>query len=298
MGKKYMRPLIPLVPPVFTAEEIHANEYFAGLSDADGYIRVYGNRCYFEMTQASWNINLLELFESKFGGRIWAPERCKNDPLSNTIVYRVSTKEAMIKLAFMFNGNVRSTARSEQFKKLCILLNIEYIAPVELTKENCWHAGMFDGDGCISFHFGEKRNTEMKVTSQYSADVEFFLKNFGGRVVKCSKNASKWTITSREEIVAFSNSLKLLNLKSNKKVRIDLVNDYFDLSKKRPLAKGSPYYQDWLDFAEKWHANRSDKYRKDCKERPYTAVERAKREAEEGERPGGVKTATAGEREE
>ena len=180
MGKKYVRPLVTLVPPVFTAEEIRENEYFAGLSDADGYIRVDGNRCYFEISQASWNIYLLQLFQSRLGGRIWTPERFKNNQY-NSIVFRVSTKEAMIKLAFMLNANVRSTARSEQFKKLCILLNIEYIAPVELTKENCWHAGIFDGDGCISFHFGEKRNTEMKVTSQYSADVEFFVKKFWGK---------------------------------------------------------------------------------------------------------------------
>ena len=297
MGKKYVRPLVALVPPVFTAEEIRENEYFAGLSDADGYIRVDGNRCYFEISQASWNIYLLQLFQSRLGGRIWTPERFKNNQY-NSIVFRVSTKEAMIKLAFMFNGNVRGTARIEQFKRLCMLLNIEFIAPVELTKENCWYAGMFDGDGCISFNFNEKRKTEMKVTSQYFADVEFFVKFFGGRVMKCSENAWTWTITSKVEIIAFSNVLKSLNLKSNKKIRIDLVNDYYDLSKKKPLAKESPYYQDWLDFAERWYANGSDKYRKDCKERPYTAIERAKREAEEGERPGGVETATAGEREE
>ena len=71
----------------------------------------------------------------------------------------------MIKLAFMLNANVRGTARSEQFKKLCILLNIQYIAPVELTKENYWHARMFDGDGCISFHFGKKHNIRMKVST-------------------------------------------------------------------------------------------------------------------------------------
>lgn len=297
MGKKYVRPLVPLVPPVFTTEEVRENEYLAGLSDADGYINVCGNRCYFEMTQASWNVNLLELFRSKLGGRIWTPERYKSDRF-NSIVFRVSTKEAMIKLAFMFNANVRGTTRSEQFKRLCILLNIEYVAPIELTKENCWYAGMFDGDGCISFNFNEKRKTEMKVTSQYSADVEFFVKFFGGRLVKCSENAWTWTITSKVEIIAFSNVLKSLNLKSNKKIRIGLVNDYYDLSKKRPLAKESPYYQDWLDFAERWYANGSDKYRKDCRERPYTAIERAKREAEGGGKPGEVEAATAGEREE
>jgi hypothetical protein len=233
----------------------------------------------------------LELFESEFGGRIWTPERYKGNQY-NSIAFRVSTKEAMIKLAFMFNGNVRGTTRIEQFKKLCILLNIEFIAPVELTKENCWYAGMFDGDGCISFTFTGKRNTEMKVTSQYYADVEFFKKNFGGRVIKCSENAWKWTITSKVEIIAFSDVLKSLDLRSNKRIRIDLVNDYFDLSKKEPLAKESSYYQDWLDFAERWYANGSDRYRKNCKERPYTAIERAKREAEEGERPGEVEAAT------
>ena len=226
MGKRYVRPLVPLVPPLFTAEEVHENEYFAGLSDADGYIRVYGNRCYYEMAQATWNVNLLQLFESKLGGRVWRPKRNRDNPEDNSVIFRVSTKEAMVKLAFMINGNVRGTARNAQFQKLCMLLNITYIPPIELTRENCWHAGMFDGDGCISFHFGDKRNTEMKVTSLYAADVEFFVKNFGGKVVKHSENASKWTITSKSEIITFSDSLKSLNLKSNKKIRVDLVNEY------------------------------------------------------------------------
>ena len=85
MGKKYVRPLVPLVPPVFTTEEIRENEYFAGLSDADGYISVCGNRCYFEITQASWNVNLLQLFQSKLGGRIWTPERYKSDQFNSIV---------------------------------------------------------------------------------------------------------------------------------------------------------------------------------------------------------------------
>jgi hypothetical protein len=52
------------------------------------------------------------------------------------------------------------------------------------------------------------------------------------------------------------------------------------LFQKRPLAKGSPYYQDWLALRERWYDNDADIYRKDCKGRPFTAKARKERELE------------------
>jgi hypothetical protein len=277
MGQRYVRPLLPLVPPVFTKEEILENEWIAGFTDGDGYLHINGNRCYLEVAQADHNIHLLEFLKSKFGGQIRQP---KTSILrgGKTFYYRVSAKGPMIKLAFMLNGNIRGTSRNEQFQRLCQLLNITYIPPVVLTKASAWYVGMFDADGSISFLFNEKRFTVLQVTSKYSADVEFYLKDFGGRVRKLSSNAFHWVVTSKAEILPFNNYLKHLPLRSNKKVRVDLVDEYYELSKKKPLAKGSPYYQDWLALRERWHENGADIYRKDCKGRPYTAKARAERE--------------------
>jgi hypothetical protein len=279
MGQRYVRPLLPLVPPVFTKEEISENEYIAGLCDADGFLSVVGNRCHFEVTQADTNVHLLEFLQLKLGGRVWMPNRdiARN---GRTYYYRVSSKEAMIKLAFMLNGNVRATSRNEQFQRLCQLLNIIYIPPVVLTKTSSWFAGMFDGDGSISFTFDEKRRSIVKVCSKYTADVEFFKESFGGRLETHGTTAFNWVVSSKAELIPFVNYLKSIPLKSNKKVRVDLVDEYYELSKKKPLAKGSPYYQDWLALRERWHDNGADIYRKDCVGRPYTAKARAKRELE------------------
>ncbi len=279
MGQRYVRPLLPLVPPAFTKEEILENEWIAGLTDGDGYLNITGNRCNFEVTQADHNIHLLEFLKSKFGGRIWQQKRniLKG---GKTFYYRVTAKEPMIKLAFMLNGNIRGTSRSEQFQRLCQLLNITYLPPVVLTKTSAWYAGMFDADGSISFHFNEKRFTMLHVKSKYSADVEFYLKDFGGRVRRCGPNAFYWVVTSKAEIIPFASYLKSIPLKSNKKVRVDLVDEYYELSKKKPLAKGSPYCQDWLALRERWYDNDADIYRKDCKGRPFTTKAREERELE------------------
>jgi hypothetical protein len=279
MGKKYERPLLPLIPPVFSKEEILENEWIAGLTDGDGYLNITGNRCHFEVTQARHNIHLLEFLKSKFGGRIWQQKR---NILKGgvTFYYRVTAKEPMIKLAFMLNGNVRGTSRNEQFQRLCQLLNITYTPPVVLTKESGWYAGMFDADGSISFHFNEKRFTCLEVSSKYLEDVKFYLKDFKGRVQKCGPNLFSWTVTSKAEIIPFVDYLKSIPLKANKKIRVDMVNEYYELSKKRPLEKGSPYYQEWLALRERWYDNGADIYRKDCKGRPYTAKAREKRELE------------------
>ena len=277
MGRQYVRPLLPLIPPVFTKEEISENEYIAGLCDSDGYLSVVGNRCLFEVTQADSNLHLLEFLQSKFGGRVWMTNR---DQARNgkSYYYRVSSKEAMIKLAFMLNGNVRATSRNEQFQRLCQLLNIVYIPPVVLSKTSAWFAGMFDGDGSVSFTFDEKRGTVMKVCSKYPADVRFFTDSFGGRLEPHGTGAFNWIVTSKAEIIPFANYLKSIPLKSNKKVRVDLIDEYYELSRKKPLAKNSPYYQDWLALRERWHDNGADIYRKDCVGRPYTAKAREERE--------------------
>jgi hypothetical protein len=277
MGQRYVRPLLPLVPPVFTKEEILENEWIAGLADGDGYLCVDGNRCNFEVTQADHNVHLLEFLKSKFGGRIWQQNRTILKG-GKTFYYKVSTKESMIKLAFMLNGNVRGTSRNEQFQRLCQLLNITYIPPVVLTKTSGWYAGMFDSDGSIAFSFDERRNTLAKVCSKYSADVEFFKANFGGRLVPHGTTAFNWVVTSKAEIIPFANYLKSIPLKSNKKVRVDMVDEYYELSQKKPLAKNSPYYQDWLALRERWHDNGADIYRKDCVGRPYTTKAREERE--------------------
>jgi len=280
MGQRYVRPLLPLVPPLFTKEEILENEWIAGLADGDGYLCVNGNRCYLEVAQADNNIHLLEFLKSKFGGRIWQPKQIVLKG-GKAFYYRVSAKEPMIKLAFMLNGNIRGTSRNEQFRRLCQLLNIAYIPPVVLTKTSAWYAGMFDADGSIFLHLSEKRFImTLLVTSKYSADVEFYLKDFGGRVRKCGPNAFNWVVASKAEILTFANYLKAIPLKSNKKVRVDIVGECYELSKKKPLAKDSPYYQDWLTLGEKWYENGADIYRKHCKGRPYTAKARAERELE------------------
>lgn len=280
MGKRYVRPLLPLIPPVFTKEEILENEWIAGLTDGDGYLNITGNRCNFEVTQAQHNIHLLEFLKSKFGGRIWQQKRniLKG---GKTFYYRVTAKEPMIKLAFMLNGNIRGTSRNEQFQRLCQLLNITYIPPVVLTKESGWYAGMFDADGSISFNFNEKRFTCLQVTSKYSADVEFYLNDFRGRVRKLGSNVFYWVVTSKAEILPFCNYLKSIPLRSNKKIRVNLVDEYYELSKKRPLAKDSPHYQDWLALKERWYNNSADIYRKGCVGRPYTAKARENRRLKE-----------------
>ena len=277
MGQRYVRPLLPLVPPVFTKEEILENEWIAGFADGDGYLYVKGNECNFEVAQANHNIHLLEFLKSKFGGRIGQPKQIILKG-GKTFFYRVSAKGPMTKLAFMLNGNVRGTSRNEQFQRLCQLLNISYLPPVMLNKASAWYAGIFDADGSI-LGLGEKRFImTLLVTSKYSADVEFYLKDFGGRVRKNGPNAFIWVVQSKAEVLSFANYLKAIPLRSNKKIRVDLVDEYYELTRKKPLAKDSPYYQDWLALRERWYANGADIYRKDCKGRPFTAKAREERE--------------------
>ena len=48
----------------------------------------------------------------------------------------IKNKEGIIKLINAVNGNIRNTKRLVQFNKVCILLGIDFIYPIKLTKDN------------------------------------------------------------------------------------------------------------------------------------------------------------------
>ena len=81
--------------------------------------------------------------------------------------------------------NIRNTKRLVQFNKVCILLGIDFIYPIKLTKDNSWFVGFFDADGTINYSFKNNHpQLTISVTNKYLQDVQeyknildFFEKN-------------------------------------------------------------------------------------------------------------------------
>ena len=291
--KSYVKSLLPLVPPIYTEEEVHFNQWLAGFVDGDGYFEIQGNFCRFSMPQATWNLHLLVLLQSRFGGKL-----TKVPKKPNTYRYDLTNETGqLIELAHAVNKEIRGVSRAAQFTKLCAVYNITYIEPGPVTLQNAYTSGLIDSDGSVAC---QTKKVQVKVTAEHPADLQYLVLLFGGNITKrLDANCTfDWKIGSQADVLFLKKYLLDFPLKSNKLVRTSLFEEYYRLKSIGAWKETSFYHSEWLVFLESWYDNGNDQYRKDCKERPYTEVERAEREAEGGGKPGEVEAATAGEGEE
>jgi len=277
---------LPLVPPIYTEEDIRFNQWLAGFIDGDGHLENRGNFCRLSIPQGEWNVHLIESLQEKYGGKLHkVPKKL------NTYRYDLTNENGkLMELAQAINGEVRGKNRTVQFSKMCGLYNINLIVPKPVSLDNAYTSGLIDSDGSITC---QTKKIQVKITSEHKADLKYLVNLFGGNITqRYDTEAYDWKIGSREDVLCLKKCLLDFPLKSNKLVRSNLFEEYYRLKDIGAWKETSLYHSEWLSFLELWYDNGNDQYRKDCKERPYTAIERAKREAEEGERPGEVEAAT------
>jgi hypothetical protein len=270
--KKFIRSTEPLLPPIFTPEEILFFKWLAGFVDGDGYFGHYEkrNQTSLDIAQASWNLHLLEQLREKFGGSLTKLNRGEK---SNTYNYRLAKKDNLIQLLHGVNGYIRTTSRTVQFKKFCNLYNITYIEPNVLTPDDPYLAGMFDADGCINlYHTGlnKGRGLTIRMSAKYKSDIECYKTLYnGGITTSTTKDCSEWNIGAQKNVL-FAQEYLVKYVKSNKSIRLKLVPLFYELKEIKAYQLDSPLYGNWQQFVEDWYNNGADFYRKDCTGRPYT----------------------------
>ena len=270
----YTKSLMPLAPPFYTQEDLNFNQWLSGFIDGDGHLEIQGNFCRLSVPQAEWNLHLLELLQKKYGGKIHkVPKKL------NTYRYDLTNEDGnLIQLAHAINGNVRGQTRGPQFIKLCNVYNITHVVPKLMTLTNAYTSGLIDSDGSVTV---QTKKIQVKITAKHNADLNYLKTLFGGNVtLRSDEKTFDWKIGSQEDILSLKKYLLDFPLKSNKAVRTALFEEYYQLKNEGAWKETSFYHSKWLNFLERWYSNGNDQYRKDCKERPYTANERARRESE------------------
>jgi hypothetical protein len=272
VAKKFVRSTEPLIPPIFTPEEILFYKWLGGFVDGDGYFGHYEkrNETSLNISQASWNLHLLEQLREKFGGSLMKVNKGEK---SNAYLYRLAKRDNLIELLHGVNGYIRATSRTVQFKKFCNLYNITYIEPNVLTPDDPYLAGMFDADGCINlYHNGlnRRRRLRIRMSAKYKSDIECYKTIYNGNIsTSTTQNCSDWQISAQEDILFAQGSL-VKYVRSNKLIRLKLVPLFYELKEIKAYRLDSPLYKNWQQFVEDWYNNGADIYRKDCTGRPYT----------------------------
>lgn len=193
----------------------------------------------------------------------------------------------MINLTHCVNGYIRATSRSNQFKNICRVYNIDYIQPIELKPNDNYFAGFIDADGSLFLNnkktkkSGNSGAIAIEVTARFEKDLNGFHYLFKGNLSHKKRPACyRWIIQSKKDILFAEESFGR-NLKSNKLIRSGLIQLFFELKEKNAYRTESRFFPDWQKFKSDWFDNGADIYRKNCTGIPCTAKARNARDKEE-----------------
>ena len=237
------------------------NQWLAGLIDGDGYFGINSkNSISLEILVSIEDEPILKEIQNKFGGSIHPRSGVK------ALRYRLQNKPALSKLVTAINGNIRNTKRLVQFNKVCILLNIDFISPIKLTKDNSWFIGFFDADGTINYYYRNKDDQlkirpqlTISVTNKYLQDVQDYASVLGGNIYfdKSQNGYYKWSINNEDLHIIYYNYNLLNPSKSYKGKRLFLINEFYTLYNLKAFrySIGSALNKAWVVFDNKWKNN-------------------------------------------
>jgi hypothetical protein len=168
----------PLSSRTSTNTDLYWNQWLAGLIDGDGSLLVSKagyTSC--EITMGLADEHALYQIKQKLGGSIKLRAGVK------AIRYRLHHKEGMVGLIERINGHIRHSARLEQLKRVCQILNISVLASDTISLDNGWFTGFFDADGTITYSFKQNHpQLTLSVTNKLEENIKSFKSIFGGNI--------------------------------------------------------------------------------------------------------------------
>lgn len=239
--------------PLFIDKEIKFNQWLAGLIDANGYLYLASKKYpSLEIITSIEDEKMLRQIQNKFSGNI------KLRSGSNSIRYKLSNKDNMIKLLNAINGNIRNTKRITQFIIVCNNLNIPIKQIETLHFNHAWFSGYFDGNGSINYSY-QNNNLQLQIfiTNKYLVDVQPFEIIFKGQIYfeKSNNGYYKWIITNKDLHLLYYEYNKLCPSKSFKGNRLFLIKSFYkfyDIKAYQLNNDNLLLFKSWLNFDLKW----------------------------------------------
>lgn len=144
--------------------DISFMEWLIGFTEGDGSFIVSKGKVSFDITQSLDDIQVLHKIKDKqgFGNILTRPE-----PLRNVGFFYVTGKENFIRLAHIFNGNLCSIYKRDQFAKWQEVLNAQYQVNIGLmpstmepSLQTSWLSGFIDAEGSLEFRLRDCRTSK------------------------------------------------------------------------------------------------------------------------------------------
>jgi ubiquinol-cytochrome c reductase cytochrome b subunit len=176
-------------------------QWFAGITDGDGYI--YVNKKGFvgyEITLSNNDERVLRIIQNKFGGSVHARSGYK------AVRYRTQRKEVLYKIINCLNGLVINNIRLAQLHKACLALNIPIKDPVYPTIHSAYISGLLDSDGTINIYKQNEQDNghyryqlTISIANKSRCNIEFLLDVIGGNIYfdKAKNGIYHWRANSK-----------------------------------------------------------------------------------------------------
>lgn len=141
---------------------LYWNQWFAGLIDGDGCFYISKqNQPSLEITVTSEDQHMLQQIKRRVGGIV------KLRAGSKSVRLRVFQKKQLEHIIWCVNGHIRLKVRQQQFQKVCLMFNIEYLEPKPLDFNNAYITGFFDADGSITMSVSKCSAEHSQIKNTY-----------------------------------------------------------------------------------------------------------------------------------
>jgi hypothetical protein len=236
---------------ISTEKDLKFKQWLAGLIDGAG-IFFLSKKGYvsLEIILDIRDEHALQIVKNVFGGSI------KLRSNANTLKYRLQHKAGLLNIINHVNGQLRSSNKLVQFKKICEKYDIKFIYCNELTYDNGWLAGYFDAQGMITIN---EFNWELSISiSQKTSELITPLVDlYGGDIFidNGSSKSWKWYVLKKENILNLISYFKKYPSRSFKNKRLHLVPLFFKLKDdyKAHIAETDTLSRkSWNMYIEKW----------------------------------------------
>jgi LAGLIDADG DNA endonuclease family protein len=232
-------------------------EWLAGFIDGDGcFLLTKKGYASLEIVTQLRDKKCLYLIKQTFGGSV------KLYSGNNYLRYRLHHKEGLLNLIDKVNGLLKNPIRILQLGKICEKYNLILRDPKPLTYNNGWLAGFFDTDGSIYLNEASGQ-IFITATQKNRFILEALVELYGGTIYPMVKQgAFKWTCFRKKEVLSLVNNYFKINpCRSEKLVRINMVDKFFELRKlhAHKSSANSVLGKAWKHFLIKWNSILSSK---------------------------------------
>ena len=234
-------------------KDLKIRQWIAGLIDGDGNFYV-SKKGYVELSvvMEPRDIACLYKMKQRYGGSVKATSHAK------AVRFRLHHMHGIQQVIKDINGLIQNPVRYLQFKKICLIYNIDVLPSVKLEYISAYLSGLFDSDGSVYYN---KQSMQVFITvSQKGRELlDILVPVYGGVVRSSNKNATafKWTVSKKQDILnLIDNYFHWNNCVSAKNKKFGLVKQFYYLSSIGALKapEDSVLGLSFSQFVKRWEA--------------------------------------------